>query len=103
MGSSGTSIPPPLCNSLKRLNVSALSHGGDTATWTGGTDEVVENVWMWYGVDTRITGYQNWYHGEPDSGDGEKDEDCLYLVGNKDFKWQDYSCSKDMFFVCEKP
>ena len=77
----------------------ASHHDSETAVWTGGTDEVSEKSWVWYGDDTPITGYSNWYPGEPDAGDGEHEEDCICLVGNKHFQWQDYSCKKDMYFV----
>ena len=89
-------------SSIWSFYFAAINDNSDTAVWTGGTDEVIEHTWMWYGVDKEITGYQNWHPGEPDSGDGDHSEDCMCMVGRKHFEWNDYSCREHMYFVCEK-
>ncbi|XP_053382576.1 C-type lectin domain family 17, member A-like [Mercenaria mercenaria] len=77
----------------------------DTGVWVGGSDDAIEGRWEWIDgfshTSKPIQGYSNWYRGEPDSGDGEHEEDCMCLVGEKGFQWQDYHCSKHMFFICE--
>ncbi|KAL4233202.1 chromatin-modulating protein mrc1 [Mactra antiquata] len=80
------------------------SHDTDTAAWVAGTDKDKEGVWKWFNVltDTRsYMTYKHWKAGQPD--DSDHNEDCLSIVGNKDFDWKDYNCDKHMFYVCERP
>lgn len=79
-------------------------HDANTGIWVGGTDDDTEGRWEWAdGSSYRlIQGYTNWHSGEPDSGDHDHDEDCMCLIGNKGFEWQDYRCDEHMYFVCEK-
>ncbi|XP_052765524.1 perlucin-like [Mya arenaria] len=81
-------------------------HDSDNGVWVAGNDGDSEGTWRWTDAATGnshpVQGYTNWHHGEPDAGDGDHDEDCMCLIGNKGFEWQDYSCDKHMFFVCEK-
>ena len=43
--------------------IMSLAHHSDskTAVWIGGTDELWESHWVWYGDDVPISGYSNWY------------------------------------------
>ncbi|KAL4217574.1 plasmacytoid dendritic cell antigen processing and presentation [Mactra antiquata] len=81
------------------------SPGSDklTSIWTGGVDEKTEGSWVWYGTNQPIIEYTNWYPGQPDSGSGDHDEDCICWVGNHNYLWQDHSCREHMFWVCEMP
>lgn len=78
----------------------------DSGVWIGGSDDDTEGRWEW--IDdyshkhTLIQGYSNWHKGEPDSGDGEHGEDCMCMIGVKNYEWQDYRCRTHMFFICEK-
>ena len=31
-----------------------VEHESTSATWIGGSDELIENVWVWYGIDQPI-------------------------------------------------
>ncbi|XP_053382480.1 C-type lectin domain family 4 member F-like isoform X2 [Mercenaria mercenaria] len=82
-------------------------HGdSDSGVWVGGSDDDNEGHWEWIDgfshTSKPMQGYTNWYPGEPDSGDGEHGEDCMCMIGEKGFQWQDYHCGKHMFFICEK-
>ncbi|XP_053381813.1 aggrecan core protein-like [Mercenaria mercenaria] len=82
-------------------------HGdSDSGVWVGGSDDDHEGHWEWVDgfshTNRPMQGYTNWYPGEPDSGDGEHGEDCMCMIGEKGFQWQDYHCGKHMFFICEK-
>ena len=71
--------------------------------WIGATDDIVENTWLWYGIDKPLAqGYTNWAHNQPDNGEGDHDEDCV-CIRSSDWKWHDYSCHEKMFYACEKP
>jgi len=80
-----------------------------TATWIGATDEANEGEWKWVdgsSVDkTKKAKY--WGAGEPDSGLGLVDEDCL-ATGFELFwihygEWADEVCKAKFTFACELP
>lgn len=68
--------------------------------WIGGTDEVLEGVWMWAPKGTKIT-YSNWNRGAPEDTHGN--EDCLEIVKWDGLvgKWNDDNCSDESHFICE--
>lgn len=35
-------------------------------------------------------------------GAHDHDEDCMCLIGKREYKWQDFKCDTHMFFICEK-
>ncbi|KAL4233203.1 hypothetical protein ACF0H5_007887 [Mactra antiquata] len=82
-----------------------IHDGSDSAAWIAGSDNDNEGTWMWFNglTNTRsqIT-YTHWRPGQPDAGDHNHDEDCMCMVGKEGFEWEDYSCSENMFYVCEK-
>ncbi|KAJ8040179.1 Perlucin [Holothuria leucospilota] len=67
--------------------------------WIGLTDKDSEGVWKWYNVSTN---YTNWGDGQPSNNGGE--ENCVEI--NKDENdhvyWNDISCSRKFWFICEK-
>ncbi|XP_071148911.1 perlucin-like [Mytilus edulis] len=66
--------------------------------WIGGTDEVIEGVWVWASTGKDLT-YTNWEPGQPDNW---KNENCLSLVWwNVPGKWNDWYCSRNCHFICE--
>ncbi|CAG2232218.1 unnamed protein product [Mytilus edulis] len=66
--------------------------------WIGGTDEVIEGVWVWASTGKDLT-YTNWEPGQPDNW---KNENCLSLVWwNIPGKWNDWYCSRNCHFICE--
>ena len=71
-----------------------------TFFWTSGTDDDVENQWVWGNSGVRIAdNYQNWAHGEPNGG---VSENCLVLSGFPDYSWLDIDCNASLYFICEK-
>ncbi|XP_053382482.1 perlucin-like [Mercenaria mercenaria] len=88
-------------NNLKPLVDESNGRDYLTSVWTGGADDQVEGSWVWYGNDQPILEYTNWYPGQPDSGSGDHDEDCICLVGNHGYLWQDHKCTEKMYWVCE--
>ncbi|XP_053382574.1 C-type lectin domain family 7 member A-like isoform X2 [Mercenaria mercenaria] len=77
----------------------------DTSVWGAGRDNRYEGHWEWYDGFTNTYKpftYTHWGHDEPDAGEGEHEEDCLAMVGNKGFIWADISCNENLFYVCEQ-
>jgi len=72
--------------------------------WIGLSDSVNEGSWKWRD-GTELTGYTNWFPGEPTNG---TDEDCVGIRmgqhgGNLyDAQWHDISCYNiPRSFICE--
>ncbi|XP_076087916.1 perlucin-like isoform X1 [Mytilus galloprovincialis] len=68
--------------------------------WLGGTDEVIEGVWVWAPTGKDLT-YTNWFPGDPDNW--ETGENCLelsWLLGTHG-TWNDQKCSIESHFICE--
>ncbi|XP_052762223.1 perlucin-like [Mya arenaria] len=89
-----------IVSKLKPLVDTGQSSDKLTSVWIGGEDPV-EGAWQWYGTGDPIVEYTNWYPGQPDSGSGDHDEDCVCLVGNHNYLWQDHRCTEPMFYVCD--
>ncbi|CAG2232216.1 unnamed protein product [Mytilus edulis] len=72
----------------------------DRDFWLGGTDEVIEGVWVWAPTGKDLT-YTNWLQGNPDNWN--TNENCLELVLSHDVlgKWNDQECSFVSHFICE--
>uniref|UniRef100_A0A8C8GVX7 C-type lectin domain-containing protein n=1 Tax=Oncorhynchus tshawytscha TaxID=74940 RepID=A0A8C8GVX7_ONCTS len=74
--------------------------------WIGLTDSVTEATWRW--VDgTPLTTPRYWHKPQPDNGAGRLDygeEDCVEI--RKDQRpleaWNDLSCDRKIYWVCEK-
>ncbi|KAI4872587.1 hypothetical protein NFI96_025955 [Prochilodus magdalenae] len=75
--------------------------------WIGLTDEVSENVWKW--VDGSALSTRFWFCEEPN--DYDKNEDCVgtgftpqykQCGSNKISTWNDYPCSTQIRWMCEK-
>ncbi|CAG2205620.1 unnamed protein product [Mytilus edulis] len=88
-----------------RLNTTSLPmlSNGD-GFWIGGTDEVIEGVWVWAASGKPLT-YSNFYKSVPniDKNANPNDENCLEIVqwtGNVG-KWNDNNCSEESHFICE--
>ncbi|VDI21864.1 Hypothetical predicted protein [Mytilus galloprovincialis] len=88
-----------------RLNTTSLPmlSNGD-GFWIGGTDEVIEGVWVWAASGKPLT-YSNFYKSVPniDKNANPNGENCLEIVqwtGNVG-KWNDNNCSEESHFICE--
>uniref|UniRef100_A0A670IHJ7 C-type lectin domain-containing protein n=1 Tax=Podarcis muralis TaxID=64176 RepID=A0A670IHJ7_PODMU len=67
--------------------------------WIGLHDQHSEGEWKWLDGSNYRTGFKNWKQGEPNSYQNQ-DEDCGQLWINGE--WNDYTCSSESFYVCEK-
>ena len=70
----------------KEENLELLKAAGSSRVWLGGSDQGVEETWLW--TDKRTWNFTNWSHGEPDN---VNDSDCAYV--ENDEHWHDTSCS----------
>ncbi|XP_078661578.1 uncharacterized protein LOC144905700 [Branchiostoma floridae x Branchiostoma belcheri] len=68
--------------------------------WMGLNDKKVERVWTW-SDGTPISGcdFSYWAPGEPNDGGGN--QDCGQLWSNVGFKWDDDSCDRRKYFICQ--
>lgn len=70
--------------------------------WTGGTDAVVENNWIWSMTGKPITTFKSWRTGEPNNNDKGMGEDCLEFIRLQSKTWNDAVCNYTQPFICEK-
>ncbi|XP_026529623.1 hepatic lectin-like [Notechis scutatus] len=68
--------------------------------WIGLHDQLTEGEWKWLDGSNYRNGFQNWKEGEPNTYLG-REEDCGQVWINGE--WNDYICSSESFYVCEKP
>ncbi|KAF1382913.1 hypothetical protein PFLUV_G00148760 [Perca fluviatilis] len=74
----------------------------DTLYWIGLTDRDEEGTWKW--VDGTPLTLKNWRTEQPDNGLGDPqwgEEDCAH-IGPYTAEWNDMSCEKVMYWICEK-
>ncbi|XP_063420133.1 perlucin-like [Mytilus trossulus] len=80
---------------LKKANIT----GHSTEVWLGGTDMLLEGMWMW-ADDMELIQYTNWFPNEPNNAGNN--QHCLGMMVNQDFKWDDYSCSLTNYPLCKR-
>ncbi|KAK3084198.1 hypothetical protein FSP39_009894, partial [Pinctada imbricata] len=71
----------------------------DHHSWIGATDEQSEGQWVWI-KSQRIMTFTNWKFGEPNNLNNN--ENCLFLDGNSDYRWNDAPCDVRLNFICEQ-
>ena len=70
--------------------------------WIGIDDKSQEGHFT-YANDGTSVEYTNWYSGQPDSTDSWVwDEDCVDLLNDFGFEWNDDDCEKKLSFICER-
>lgn len=71
---------------------------GSARVWIAGSDAGNEGNWIWYNGEAFA--FDNWRSGEPNDGDGN--EDCMSLEGDRGGSWDDQPCGESKRFVCER-
>ncbi|KAL4219744.1 Low affinity immunoglobulin epsilon Fc receptor [Mactra antiquata] len=88
-----------LIEEAKKINANT---NGTRSYWIGLNDAEVQNQFEWFHskLTLQATGFSDWNFGEPNNhADGE---DCVDLYGAKGYKWHDYHCSYNVYYICEK-
>ena len=75
--------------------------------WTRGIYSLPEDnpvgdaTWRWASdYDSFVeVGYVNWAPDQPDAGNKDK---CMALNPSENYQWDDVSCTKSAYFVCER-
>ncbi|XP_071152547.1 perlucin-like protein [Mytilus edulis] len=65
--------------------------------WTGGKEDLIHGYWYWGGSGQKFT-FTDWSPGEPSN----RVENCMHINSNEGFKWNDYTCTRHEYFICEK-
>ena len=67
--------------------------------WIGLNDRLKEDQFVWSDGTpfNRFWSYNNWNYGEPNNSGNE---DCVVL---HKLKWNDLSCFRTIFYICERP
>lgn len=68
--------------------------------WIGGNDIDAEGQWRWVTSGNPLT-FTDWAPGEPNNTGGN--EDCLLLLPNTAYQWNDATCSTRSLYICETP
>ncbi|XP_035696435.1 perlucin-like protein [Branchiostoma floridae] len=82
-------------NDILRNQLTRYPSGSDA--WFGLTDLAQEGTFVWED-GTPLTGWSNWYPGEPNGGSAES---CAHWHGSYGYKWNDRRCSHSQYYVCE--
>ncbi|XP_071126788.1 uncharacterized protein [Mytilus edulis] len=69
--------------------------------WIGGSDATQEGGWSW--IDGSPFAYLNWHPGEPNERMfSPSGEDCIEMVPNWNYQWNDKRCDKEQYYICKK-
>merc|ERR1719184_375545 len=72
-----------------------LNIGPDKHYWIGLSDLAYEGKFEWQHSFTPLGEYTNWIGGNPDDHDG--DEDCVHMLGDFNWVWNDFPCDYDLY------
>ncbi|XP_076470472.1 asialoglycoprotein receptor 2-like [Babylonia areolata] len=72
----------------------------NTHVWIGATDIFNESQFMWLNTFQRV-GFSDWSRGEPNTFFGTNSEDCVQMRREFGWQWNDESCARKCYFVCE--
>ena len=70
--------------------------------WIGGTDEVLEGVWVWAATGKALS-YTHWAPHQPRGPSTGIAENCIEMVqwDNHVGQWNDDDCTDREHFICE--
>lgn len=60
-----------------------------------------EGEWLWAKTFQKIA-YARWAPNEPNNGLAAKNQHCLGMERDQDFKWDDFFCTKMATPFCER-
>ncbi|XP_011808607.1 PREDICTED: C-type lectin domain family 17, member A [Colobus angolensis palliatus] len=84
-----------IINSFAEHNFVAKAHGSPRVYWLGLNDKGQEGDWRW--LDGSPVTLSFW---EPEEPNNIHNEDCATM--NKDGRWNDLSCYKTTYWICER-
>ncbi|XP_033052656.1 C-type lectin domain family 17, member A isoform X2 [Trachypithecus francoisi] len=84
-----------IINSFAEHNFVAKAHGSPRVYWLGLNDRGQEGDWRW--LDGSPVTLSFW---EPEEPNNIHNEDCATM--NKDGRWNDLSCYKTTYWICER-
>jgi hypothetical protein len=73
------------------MSDAALAFVGPRDAWIGLDDLQAENAFTW--VDSTPLGFSQWSATEPSNGQGQYQEDCVVISGERMRQWDDRPCS----------
>ncbi|XP_053378990.1 C-type lectin domain family 4 member K-like [Mercenaria mercenaria] len=83
---------------LTSLAKTTYKNSSGYGAWLGGSDSSKEGIWIWENSKTNIT-FDNWKTDEPN---GNRNENCLHMYRQVNWKWNDIRCTKEMGYICER-
>ncbi|KAL4217691.1 carbohydrate binding [Mactra antiquata] len=78
----------------------------DTAIWTGGVK--LNDQWKWSNTMTHTntdiqSQYTHWRNEFPYHSDDDGSDVCVAAIGSRDYKWRDFWCDDEFYYICETP
>ncbi|XP_076079014.1 perlucin-like [Mytilus galloprovincialis] len=94
-----------MTDTINRIkNGLSKKRNSDPDFWIGGTDAVIEGLWIWAASGKAIT-YSNFHDNAPDNlvQNNPDGQNCLEIVQwtGKVGKWNDDNCLDESHFICE--
>ena len=96
----GARLYEPPNKSHNDLTSSILSI--ETDHWIGIHERLSEDSWLYLSSNERVHNI-NWDResGQPNDHN-EVDQDCVTILSNNGYRWNDDSCDTERHFICEK-
>ena len=79
-------------------DIVALAKSIDDTVWIGIDDKSKEGHFI-YASDGTSVEYTNWHSGQPDN---HNNEDCVDLIKDFGYEWNDHQCEVKNSFICER-
>lgn len=84
--------------------LNSVNGNNNTDFWTAGTnlhnvDSKSKKNHAWF-TTGELFDYANWNEGQPNNY--KEKQHCVYVVHDKNLKWEDADCVFKMYFICQK-